>query len=475
MELNLLVEAPELVDRLCIDVGGKRWCLTNVPMDGDADDLPDYVCISYRWGSGRVPNPLDPSMDMAAQTIPALVATLRDTSANAYWIDALCVPARFPQRRATLESMGFIYGHASQVVVVLSAESFGAIEQMTRSDKLDEDILAILDQDAWVKSVWTYQEVVNNRQLYFASAGGSGSIVEGSDFLDRIGYSLSLYKKKYNLDEDLDVRERFPGLDALEDVIADWITSSYCRRSVLQILSNMDRRFSDESFNYFYAIMGVVTTRRSSSMGQPSVASLAEAFMRLCEEKNDYSFIYSSTERDGRIGVEWRPVATIFHSILPWHSWGEGQRAHRDPEGLWLEDMVTLYESHVLDWHAQQQLRKRLCVPEDKDLTEIALAERMYNTLLRRGFTGSSRALITRVGLFFPQTAISRHVKFVILISAALSWTFGAPGILQMRNKGRFSYMPGVFAGVIKKDEATSVLIGVDSPYGGNVRGDGGT
>lgn len=94
--------------------------------------------------------------------------------------------------------------------------------------------------------------------------------------------------------------------------------------------------------------MGVVANRGSSSTEQPLVASLVDAFMRLYKENNDYSLIYSSIERDGRIGMECGPVATILHSGLPWHSFGKGQRAYHDLEGLWWEDMVILYRAQVL-------------------------------------------------------------------------------------------------------------------------------
>ncbi len=459
MELNLLVKAPQLTDRPSINVEGKQWCLANVLDTNEPAKLPEYTCISYSWGAGRVPNPFDDSRAMSVQTFPALIAAIRNTSANAFWIDALCVPPRFPQRRATLESMGFIYSRASQVVVVLSTNSFGAVEQMTRSDRLDEESLQILNQDVWIKSVWTYQEVVNSQLLIFVSGGSSGGIVDVSDFLNCVGYSLELYKKKYSLNS-FDIRDRFPGLDALEDVITDWMISSYQQRSALQVLSNMDRRSWSDAFNYFYAMMGAVTDQRSTSTGVTSIANLADTFMRICEEKNDYSFIYSSADRDERTGMRWRPAATILHSVLPLHSWGEAQRAHHDSEGLWLEEMVTLVLSQTLGGHAQQKLRDWLLLPEATGLTDDALAERMYSILSRMGFTGEDACLITVDGFFFPQTAIPEHVDTVMLISAGISWILGAPGILQVSDKDRFSYIPGVFAGVIEKDKASAVLIG---------------
>lgn len=457
MELNLLVEAPEGTDLACLDVEGKRWCLKNALNTSEPGSLPEYTCISYTWGAGRVPNPFDDSRPMSAQTLPVLIAAMRSTRAKALWIDALCVPARDPQRRATLESMGFIYSRAIQTVIVLSASSFGAVKHMIRSDRLDEDGLSTLNQDVWVKSVWTYQEVVNSQLLTLVSGEAHNGIVDGVELLNRVGYSLSLYKKKYNLDH-FDIWERFPALDSLEDVLADWRVSHYQERSALEVLSNVSRRSSSDSFSYFYAMMGAITQQASFSTENPTIANVADKFMRLCEEKNDFSFIFSSADRDERTGMRWRPAAaTILPSVLPRHSCGAAQRAHRDSNGLWLEDIVILKVSPDLNEQAQELLRERFQLPES--LTGAALVDRTFKALSRMNFTGTDSCLTTEDGLFFPQWTVSEYVEITMLVSAGIRWRVGAPGILQVPSKDRFSYIPGVFAGVISNEKACSFLL----------------
>lgn len=57
-------------------------------------------------------------------------------------------------------------------------------------------------------------------------------------------------KPKYSLDT-LAIREVFPLLDSLDDVIAAWRLAGYEQRSALQVMSNMDRRKWTEEWNYF--------------------------------------------------------------------------------------------------------------------------------------------------------------------------------------------------------------------------------
>jgi hypothetical protein len=301
--------------------------------------IPRFICVSYIWGSGRAPNSLHDTSVMSDQTLPALVAAIENSNCSAFWIDAFCIPLAQPQRRATLESMGFIYSQASQVIVSLSEPSFAAVEQMVRSDIVDENALRILDQDEWVRSVWTYQEVVNSQRLHFVTGGVAGAVVDGTHFLNCVGYSLDRYQKTHACNS-FGIRQKFPGLDALEDLIADWLISNFTKRSAFQVMSNLDRRHTAEPQNYFYSMIGAVSQTPSARTPSPSVTELSETFMRICEEKNDYSFLYSTAARDERLGRRWRPVPGPLHALLPWHSWGEAQPGHYDSQGFWLDTML---------------------------------------------------------------------------------------------------------------------------------------
>ena len=360
MELRLLVEAsnPSTVDTVFVE--GRHWRLTD-PIDITHDELiPSYVCISYVWGPNRLPNSYIKAGAISDQTIPALATAIRSTNLRAFWTDFFCVPTKQPQRQATLEGMGFIFSRAAQVIAVLSQPSFNALEQMSKQDTIDEDSLDILEQDEWIRSVWTYQEVVNGRHLVFACGNNPGTI-DFAKCLNCVGYTFQLYKKKYNLDA-FDIRQRYPGLDALEDLIADYLTADYTLRSALQVMSNMDRRSYKVPENHFYSMIGAITHTPPSWAAADSFTSLASTFMAVCESKNDYSFIYSSAPRAAK--PPWRPEPGFIPSILPWHLEGEAQRGYHDPQGFWLEDMLPLSPNATINDAGKQVISTWLSLPE---------------------------------------------------------------------------------------------------------------
>jgi len=136
----------------------------------------------------RVPRPFDTLHEDVNQTNHCSCTDShnpRDISTNAHWIDAICVPVCFlegePRSRMWASSMVMRSKSSS-----CFQRRFRTLEQCPRSGRLDEDSLVFLDRNAWPRSVWTYQEVVNIRRLLFTFRGGSGGTVDGFDFvLDR--------------------------------------------------------------------------------------------------------------------------------------------------------------------------------------------------------------------------------------------------------------------------------------------------
>ena len=53
--------------------------------------------------------------------------------------------------------------------------------------------------------------------------------------------------------------EKFPRLNASEDLIADGLTAVYQERSALQVMDNMDRRLIREPKSRFYSMIGAIT------------------------------------------------------------------------------------------------------------------------------------------------------------------------------------------------------------------------
>jgi len=336
MRLSLLVEDVGSTEGV-LEVSEWYWKLMDFEIDDEMDTNDfDFACISYTWGLGREPHPFRPNIEVSNRTIPALEAFIyHRPTCERIWIDALCVPLEEKERSHTLESMGYIYSKAKEVVAVLSNTTLPALEHMIASDRIDTDDLQILERDEWVSRAWTYQETVNSKVLYFTCEDAFDVIVPASQFLNCVGYSFA--RLKCSAVEKL---QRYPRLGAFEDVIADYYTAGYQGRSALQVMSNMDRRSQLRPEDHFYAMIGVISTARASSIGN---LEPCEVFMRLCEKKGDFSFIYSAAIRDHTPLRRWRPVSGELPSILPWHGWGARQDGHLDDDGLRLDEMLVVH------------------------------------------------------------------------------------------------------------------------------------
>ena len=467
MEFRLLVQ----VERTNIDhdpesvlsLEGRHWRVTEPYDISDWSSIPEYTCVSYVWGSGRTPHPLHRGFDISDNTLPSLAAAISSSHlGSAFWIDAFCIP-NDDKKQATLESMGFIYSRAKQVVVAFSGASFAAIEQITKSDRMDDHHLEVLNRDEWVKSVWTYQEVVNSQKIICVCPDLPGSsTIDGSEFLNRVGYSLHLYKSRHGL-SGFDLHDRFPQLSALEDLVVDYMVAGYLERSALQVMSAMDLRVHRKPTHRLYAMIGAVTqkpARTSTVTTTATLAELAELFMSACEEKNDYSFIYSSAPRDTRSDKRWRPVPGCLPSILPWAGSGSGQRAFRDASSgcLWLDDVVSfqIQPQGVLTPLAKEIITGWIGQKEPVESDEL-LAEQLYRTLKRVGFSGSSGYANVGDGLFFPLYDV--HAVGVVLVATGFRWVFGAPGLLLQDTGQGVEYIPGVFAGSVSVKEAGRALL----------------
>jgi len=158
-----------------IELGRKRWVLTDAAPIPNPPDCPSFVCVSYAWGSGRVAHPSEPNRFISDRTVPAMEAAVLASHPQALWVDSFCVPSGGPVRSACLMRMGRIYSAASQVVVVLSKGCGEVLAEIATNRRVTEDQLATLEQDAWVSRAWTYQEAANCRKLVFAAEGWQGS------------------------------------------------------------------------------------------------------------------------------------------------------------------------------------------------------------------------------------------------------------------------------------------------------------
>src|SRR5436190_13501990 len=59
-----------------IELDGTLWTTTDdSPLSDDA--VPEYTCISYSWGSDRIPNPIVPDWWMSDRVIPVIETAIR--------------------------------------------------------------------------------------------------------------------------------------------------------------------------------------------------------------------------------------------------------------------------------------------------------------------------------------------------------------------------------------------------------------
>jgi hypothetical protein len=457
MLLHLLTETPSPPPGRHLTAGGRTWTLQS--HDLSAGPAPPYACVSYAWGPSRAPSPLDRDALVSDRTLPALEALLRHRPLRArVWLDALCVPSSPPRERAaTLRSMGFIYARAEEVIVVLSAAARPALEHMANHDRVEESHLAALEAEDWVSRAWTYQEAVNARRLHVACEGGGGGIIDGGDFLNAVGFTLSKMEGSH-----ASKSRRFPRLDTFQDVIADYFVAEYEQRSALVIMTNMDRRTQGNAADHFYAMIGAISAERADEAGAAG-DDACEAFMAACERKGDYSFVYAGAPRedddDGPPARRWRPRSGgELPALLSRHCWGASQPGEEaDGRALRLGGMVECRPGGLRD-DAERAARKWLAVLEDVpgENAGMSLHDALFRALQPIGFRGSSQAIDTPAGCFFPFEAVPPEKVVRVVVATTVKWVFGGPGMACYERDGRgvTYYTSGVFIGII--DEATA-------------------
>src|SRR5262249_3663552 len=134
-----------------------------------------------------------------------------------------------------------------------------------------------------------------------------------------------------------------PGLDALETLMNDWRMAGYAERSAYQVMNAMTGRTA-RHHDYLDAMIGAITSAPSID---PNDAELSrpEYFMRACERKGDFSFIYSTASR---ASGAWRPSPSSspgplpLPPVLPWTNTGERQTGALRAGSLHLHNMARV-------------------------------------------------------------------------------------------------------------------------------------
>jgi hypothetical protein len=459
MKLWLLVEDKSQKSALLLNE--RHWKLESYDSLSHGA-FPSFTCISYSWGKGRQRSPFDEDFEISDRTIPSLFSALdSDSLISCIWIDALCVPIAEPERSITLQSMGHIYATAQEVVVVLSAETRAVLQTMTTSSRIETEEMNILEQDEWISRGWTYQETVNCKLLKITCLRTSGPssrnipTVAGDDFLNCLGFTLS--KLPYSPHQR---RTRYPNLDGFEDVIADYMTADYADRPALQVMGIMEKRVLSNPEDRIYAMIGAITKEPATAQSR----SPLEAFIEVCEEKGDYSFLFSAADRDDSPGKRWRPKLSLdsLPAIVPWHIVGSRQPGRKTTQGLALEEVVVLRQEKLSDRSAAWIDEKLDLSKFDEGAEELPQIARVLQYLRGCGFTGHDECSSLSDGYFFPYKRLAATQDSTFIISLSLWWSFGAPGMVVYSGTEASEqlYMPGVFFGKsVSRDFQTVTLM----------------
>jgi hypothetical protein len=416
--------------------------------------------------------------------------------------------------------MGFIYGSATSTIVVLQKLAWTIFERhanMTSINALSFDEMAILEKDVWVRSPWTYQEIVNSQAPIFTGMHPErkGHYIPGERLLNCIGFSLEKWKKEGRKVEGA-VLKMFPNLSAMEDTAADWLMAGYLDRYAFGVLSNMALRRYEPAMetNRILASLGALTTTASWTTKHGTTSELVSMFMEICEARNDYSFIYTKDIRDETAGRRWRPnpeqprykmtetpagnqgdgnekqEARNLNPILAWHSWGnplgDTQRGRHDSAGFWLAKMAPLQPSTTMSAKARSRLTEWLRGPEQPQSASnqgftgkqlqlegdgnrgVKLEDAILLALSSIGFSGSPEPQVCTTGVFFSQQPLAGKANVEMFATVSIAWAFGAPGLARWTEHkagdmsagaGVIKYTAGVFAGVVDESLAAWLLM----------------
>jgi hypothetical protein len=338
---------------------------------------------------------------------------------TAIWLDAACMPTHEPARSLCLRSMGTLYAAAREVLVVLSPSAFNLLDKVRRREALGPEELLQLEEDDWSGRAWTYQEMVNSNPITFVAEGKSGASVGGEKLLNAVGHALAKYRKAQEVDA-YEFRKQHAQLDALETLIEDWLMAEFTGRSAYRIMAAMESRTAVYPDDYLYATVGAITSMPSAGRSD-SALSPPEFFLRVCERKQDFSFIYSTALRDSGNAGTWRPKPERLHPIVPWPITGGRQSGDLREGSLHLHSMARLAMGpldeaariFVYDW-----LRKTVRSPLPSGMGDAA-----HETLCRAGFAGCGQYVDTTCGLFFPQHSIGNAGRAVIFVAKDIFFT----------------------------------------------------
>ncbi|KAI0326306.1 hypothetical protein GY45DRAFT_1285747 [Cubamyces sp. BRFM 1775] len=133
-----------------------------------------YIAISHVWSEG-MGSTTDVGLPIClVEHISDLAKSLLPEHDGAFWMDSLCVPSAREQRKKAIRLMADTYRDAAKVLVIDDSIRTLCHSELT----ILPEILLRVATSAWVRRVWTLQEGILARELYFEFVDGAVDCAE---------------------------------------------------------------------------------------------------------------------------------------------------------------------------------------------------------------------------------------------------------------------------------------------------------
>ncbi len=265
------------------------------------------------------------------------------------------------------------------------------MKKIHHKEPLILDDYLLLGQDDWMDRVWTYQEVINSKMMFLIAEGKDKTFISELNLLN----ALMTDAKAYSNIDDNDMYQKLEGMQRL-------ITGQQMYgNSALQIMLIINKRLATYPEDYINAMILLVKDKITEIDGRHLITPV-EYFMRICEENNDFSFIFSTNLRSEVLGRRWRPIGDemtpIISDVL---IEGNGLSGCLKPTHLQMHNMCRMSP-----WKSNS------VVYSIENFLNIDFPKELLKKLREHKFTGCGMCIKLEYGYFFTQSVHKKSKDF---------------------------------------------------------------